>query len=64
MKQEEIVQLSDQDLRDRLDNSLESLKKLIANHRISPLENPMQIRNIRKAIARINTELSKRKVQN
>lgn len=63
MKQEEIVQLSDQDLQDRLENSLDSLKKLIANHRISPLENPMQIRALRKTVARLNTELTKRNNQ-
>lgn len=63
MKQEEIIQLSDQDLQDRLDSSLDTLVKLIANNRISPLENPMQIRTMRKTVARIKTELTKRKNQ-
>lgn len=63
MKQNEITQLSDQDLLDRLDNTLDELKKMIANHRISPLENPMMIRNHRKTIARLQTELSKRNNQ-
>ena len=32
-------------------------------HAISPIENPMQIKNLRKTIARINTELTVRSIQ-
>ena len=32
-------------------------------HAISPIENPMQIKNLRKTVARINTELTSRSVQ-
>ena len=63
MKQEEIVQLSLGDLNDRLDESKEKMMKLLLNHKVAPLENPLQIRDLRKTIARLNTELSKRKTQ-
>lgn len=60
MKQEEIVQLSLEDLKDRLDESNENMEKLVLAHKVSPLENPLQIRSLRKTIARLNTELVKR----
>ncbi len=60
MKQEEIVQLSLEDLKDRLDESNEKMGKLVLTHKVSPLENPLQIRSLRKTIARLNTELVKR----
>jgi len=63
MKQEEIIQLSLEDLKDRLDNSTEKMEKLILTHKVSPLENPLQIKSLRKTIARLNTELTKRNSQ-
>jgi large subunit ribosomal protein L29 len=62
MKQEEIVQLSTEDLNDRIEESKEKMVKMLLNHKIAPMENPMQIRLLRKTIARLNTELIKRKV--
>lgn len=62
MKQEEIVQLSTEDLNDRIEESKERMVKMLLNHKIAPMENPMQIRLLRKTIARLNTELIKRKV--
>lgn len=63
MKQEEISQLSIEDLKDRLISSTEQMEKLIMTHKVSYLENPLQIRNIRKTVARLNTELTKRSSQ-
>lgn len=63
MKQEEISQLSLEDLKDRLNSSTEQMEKLIMTHKVSYLENPLQIRNLRKTIARLNTELTKRSSQ-
>ena len=63
MKQEEINQLSLEDLKDRLDNSTEKIGKMMLTHKVSPLENPLQIKSLRKTIARLNTELTKRNSQ-
>ncbi len=63
MKQEEIVQLSLEDLQDRLDEANENMEKTLLTHKVSPLENPLQIRALRRTIARLNTELNKRKSQ-
>ena len=54
---------SEADLQARLSEDTVRLKKLEFAHAISPLENPMSIRNLRKDIARVNTELKNRKLQ-
>lgn len=52
--------LNEQDLAARIQEDTTRLKKLEFAHTISPLENPMSIRNLRKDIARLKTELKKR----
>jgi large subunit ribosomal protein L29 len=49
--------MNEQDLKARLEEDKLRLKKLEFAHAISPLENPMSIRALRKDIARLNTEL-------
>jgi large subunit ribosomal protein L29 len=63
MKQSEINQLSDADLQSRIGSFEEQLLKMKISHSVSPMENPMQIRSIRKTIARLKTELGKRVTQ-
>lgn len=52
--------LSETDLKARISEDELRLKKLEFAHAISPLENPMSIRGLRKDIARLKTELQKR----
>ena len=52
--------LTDNDLKARIQEDQLRLKKLEFVHAISPLENPVSIRGLRKDIARLNTELQKR----
>jgi len=52
--------MSDTDLHARLNEDKLRLKKLKFAHTISPLENPMTIRGVRRDIARLKTELKKR----
>lgn len=54
--------LSVEDLKMNLEQSKQRLKKIEFSHSISPLENPMSIRFLRKDIARIET-LIKQKQQ-
>jgi large subunit ribosomal protein L29 len=49
--------MNEQGLKARLDEDKQRLKKLEFAHAISPLENPMSIRGLRKEIARLKTEL-------
>ena len=55
--------MNEQDLKIRLEEDKQRLKKLEFAHAISPLENPMTIRGLRKDIARLQTELKNREVQ-
>jgi large subunit ribosomal protein L29 len=49
------------DLTARIQEDELRLKKLEFAHAISPLENPMSIRSLRKDVARLKTELQKKK---
>lgn len=60
MNTREIKELSVKELQERLDNDKAILSRLKLNHTISPLDNPMQIRDVRKQIARVATELKLR----
>ena len=63
MKQKEVKELSIDELNEKLVSSQKELSDLKMTHAISPIENPMQIKNLRRTIARINTELTARSVQ-
>jgi large subunit ribosomal protein L29 len=63
MKQKEVKELSIDELNEKLVSFQKELSDLKMTHAISPIENPMQIKNLRRTIARINTELTARSVQ-
>jgi large subunit ribosomal protein L29 len=54
--------MSEADLKARIQEDELRLKKLEFAHAISPLENPMSIRDLRKDVARLKTELRKREL--
>ena len=54
--------LSETDLHSRIREDEQRLKKLEFAHAISPLESPVNIRLLRKDIARLKTELTKRQI--
>lgn len=60
MKQKDIEALSLTELKEKLHEEKGSLAKMRLNHKISPVENPMTIRNARKLVARLSTELTKK----
>ena len=51
------------DLKARIQEDELRLKKLEFSHAISPLENPMSIRSLRKDIARLKTALAQKTVK-
>ena len=55
--------LNENDLRARIEEDKLRLKKLEFAHAISPLENPMTIRGVRRDIARLQTELKLKQQQ-
>lgn len=62
MKMSEIREMSTQDLLERLDSERLMLTRMKLNHAISPIDNPQKIKQTRKNIARILTELRAREL--
>ncbi|AZI41184.1 MULTISPECIES: 50S ribosomal protein L29 [Epilithonimonas] len=58
MKKADIKNLSVEDIKVQLADAKANYSKMKLAHRISPVENPIQIRDLRKTIARLNTELT------
>lgn len=58
-----LKELSESDLKARIQEEELRLKRLEFAHAISPLENPMSIRSLRQDISRIKTELRKRELE-
>ncbi len=56
----EVKSLSDADLQTHLAEEKALITRLKFNHKVSQIENPMQIRNIRRNIARYMTEINQR----
>jgi large subunit ribosomal protein L29 len=52
--------MSEADLKARIQEDELRLKKLEFAHALSPLENPMSIRDLRRDVARLKTELRTR----
>lgn len=63
MKSTEIRELNAKELAERMEAQKELLERLKMNHAISPLDNPMQIKDVRRDIARIATELRQREIK-
>jgi large subunit ribosomal protein L29 len=57
MKTSEIKELSLKELKERIESESELLTRMKLNHAVSPLDNPIKIRDSRKDVARMNTEL-------
>ena len=63
MKQSEIKDLSAAALQEKLNQTKKAYADLKMAHAISPIENPLQIRRVRRTVARLATELTKRELQ-
>ena len=63
MKQSEIKELATTELQEKYSETKKSYSDLKMAHAISPLENPVQLRSVRRTIARIATELTNRELQ-
>ena len=63
MKQEVIKELGTADIIERLEEERKHLTRMKMNHAVSPMDNPHQISANRKVIARLETELRKRQME-
>ena len=62
MKQSVIIELSTAEIVERLVEEKQQLTKLKLNNAVTPLENPNKIKEQRKTVARLKTELRKREI--
>ncbi|AXG67883.1 50S ribosomal protein L29 [Kordia sp. SMS9] len=63
MKQSEIKELSVAELQEKLKELKKNYSDLKVAHAISPLDNPIQLRSVRRTVAKVATELTKRELQ-
>ncbi|HUH51460.1 MAG TPA: 50S ribosomal protein L29 [Flavobacterium sp.] len=63
MKQSEIKNLSVAELQEQLAQLRKTYAELKTAHVVSPIQNPLQIRAVRRSIARVATEITKREIQ-
>ena len=64
MKNAEIRALSSEELLEKINTEEGSLQKLKFAHAISPIENPMKIKEAKRLIARLKTELRAKELAN
>lgn len=64
MKISEIRQIPVAELAERIADEVAKYNQLLLNHSISPLENPSQIKEARRTIARMKTVLRESKLNN
>ena len=64
MKIAEVKEMSTTDLVERIEAEVANYNQMVLNHSISPLDNPAQIKQIRRTIARMKTELRQRELNN
>ena len=64
MKISEIRQIPAAELSERINDEVAKYNQMLLNHSISPLENPAQIKQQRRMIARMKTELRQRELNN
>ena len=60
MKIAEIREIATNELAERFQTEVANYNQMVLNHSISPLENPAQIKKLRRTIARMKAELRQR----
>lgn len=62
MKMSEIKELTDKELMERIEDTRAMLTRMKLNHAVSPLDNPNEIKYVRRDVARLLTEKSQREL--
>ncbi|MDO4948564.1 MAG: 50S ribosomal protein L29 [Bacteroidales bacterium] len=62
MKIAEIREIPENELAERIEAEVANYNQMVLNHSISPLDNPSQIKKLRRTIARMKTELKQREL--
>ena len=62
MKTAEIREIATNELAERIEAEVANYNQMVLNHSISPLDNPAQIKKLRRTIARMKAELHQREL--
>ena len=62
MKIAEIREIATNELAERIEAEVANYNQMVLNHSISPLDNPAQIKKLRRTIARMKSELRQREL--
>lgn len=63
MKNSDIKALNEAELSEKIVSEREALRKLQFAHQVSAIENPMKLREARKLVARLHTELRAKNIK-
>ena len=63
MKQKVILEMTNEELKERLDEERKQLVKMKLAHAVSPLDNPHKIKEYKSTVARLITELRRREIE-
>ena len=62
MKIAEIREIATNELAERIEAEVANYNQMVLNHSISPLDNPAQIKKLRRTITRMKAELHQREL--
>jgi len=63
MKQKVILEMTNEELKERLEEEKKQLVKMKLAHAVSPLDNPHKIKEYKSTVARLITELRRREIE-
>ena len=63
MKSSEVRGLSTKELKERIEEDAAALNQMKSNHSVSPLDSSAKIKQLRRTVARLKTELHQREHQ-
>jgi len=63
MKQKVILEMTNEELKERLEEEKKQLSKMKLAHAVSPLDNPHKMKEYKQTVARLLTELKRREIE-
>ena len=63
MKQQVIREMTLEEIKERLEEEKKQLSRMKLAHAVSPLDNPHKMKEYKKTVARLLTELRKREIE-
>jgi large subunit ribosomal protein L29 len=63
MKQKVILEMTNEELKERLEEERKQLVKMKLAHAVSPLDNPHKMKEYKATVARLITELRRREIE-